>query len=103
MKKIWLKHKNKWNWKQNYYWSCHDKYIITQELNKLTSENFSARLAQANLTNKIDASHFVKKTDFGDKQKSLNKNALNELSKKVKVISTKGLTRHQFCTNFCWS
>ena len=28
----------------------HDKYITTQECNKLTSENFTARLAKANLT-----------------------------------------------------
>ena len=27
----------------------HDKYITTQEFNKLTEENFTARLAQANL------------------------------------------------------
>ena len=27
----------------------HDKYITTQEFNKLTSENISATLAQANL------------------------------------------------------
>ena len=31
----------------------HDKYITTQEFNKLTSENFIARLAQANLESKI--------------------------------------------------
>ena len=30
------------------------KYITTQECNKLTSENFEARLKQANLMNKID-------------------------------------------------
>ena len=30
----------------------HDKYITTQELNKLTSENFIARLAKANLAKK---------------------------------------------------
>ena len=27
----------------------HDKYITTQEFNKLTAENFAARLSQANL------------------------------------------------------
>ena len=59
----------------------HDKYIITPEFNKLTWENFAARLAQANLTSKIDTGNFVKKkTDFEDK---LNKN-LNE-----KVTSNK--------------
>ena len=41
----------------------HDKYITTQEFNKLTSESFAARLKEANL---------VTKTDFDDKLKSLN-------------------------------
>ena len=31
----------------------HAKYILTQELNKLAAENFSARLKQANLVSKI--------------------------------------------------
>ena len=42
----------------------HDKYIITQEFNKLTSENFTARLKQANLASKNDIANFVKKTDL---------------------------------------
>ena len=37
----------------------YDKYITTPEFNKLTAENFAARLGQANL---------VTKTDFDDKQ-----------------------------------
>ena len=64
----------------------HDKCITTQEFNKLTSEKFTARLKQANLASKSDIANFIKKTD-------LNKNELNELSKKVKAISTKGLTK----------
>ena len=32
----------------------HAKYITTQELNKLTAENFAARLKQANLVSKAD-------------------------------------------------
>ena len=32
----------------------HAKYIITQEFNKLTAENFAARLTQANLVSKTD-------------------------------------------------
>ena len=32
----------------------HDKYITTPEFNKLTAENFIARLAQANLMTKTD-------------------------------------------------
>ena len=42
----------------------HDKYITTPEFNKLTLENFAARLKQANLVNK---------TDFDNKLKNLNK------------------------------
>ena len=47
----------------------HDKYITTQEFNKLTSEHFTARLKQENLASDID--NIVKK---------INKlNELNEL------------------------
>ena len=42
----------------------HDKYITTEEYNKLTSENFTARLKQANLTSKSDIANFVKKDRF---------------------------------------
>ena len=41
----------------------HDKYITTQEFNKLSTENFNARLAQANL---------IAKTDFDAKLQSLS-------------------------------
>ena len=73
----------------------HDKYITTPEFNKLTSENFAARLKQANLASKSDIANFVNKTDFDNKLKDVtsNKNELNELSKKVKPISAKGLTK----------
>ena len=58
-------------------------------------ENFATRLAQENLASKNDIANFVKKTDFDNKLKNVtsNKNELNELSKKVKAISTKGLTK----------
>ena len=69
-----------------------DKYIATQEFNKLTSESFTARLKQLNLSSKINIANLVKETDFENKITS-NKNKLNELLKKVKEISTKGLTR----------
>ena len=42
----------------------HDKYITTSEFNKVTTENFAARLAQANL---------VTKTDFDNKLINLDK------------------------------
>ena len=51
----------------------HDKYITTQEFNKLTSENFASRLWQANLPIKNDIAASVKKTDFDDQPKKLNK------------------------------
>ena len=78
----------------------HDKYITTQEFNKLAAENVTARLAQANLASKNDIANFVKKTDF-DKNVTSNKikhvlveNELNELSEKVKARSTKGQTKN---------
>ena len=56
----------------------HDKYIITQKCNKLKSDNFTA-----NLGSKNDIANFVKKTDFDDKLKKLNKKGT---SKKKKII-----------------
>ena len=49
-----------------------NKYITTQEFNKLTAGNFAARLNQANLATKADIADFVEKTDFHDKLKNLN-------------------------------
>ena len=73
----------------------HDKYITTAEFDKLTSENFAARLKQANLESKSNIANFVNMTDFINKLKDVtsNKNELHELSKKVKEISTKELTK----------
>ena len=45
------------------------KYVTTPQFNKLTAENFTARLAQAYLASKSDIGNFVKKTDFDDKLK----------------------------------
>ena len=60
-----------------------DKYIVVQEFIQLTSENFTARLKQANLASKNDIANFVKKTDFDNKLKTVtsNKNELNGLPK----------------------
>ena len=44
-----------------------DRYITTPGFNKVTSENFTARLKQENLVSKIDIVKFVKKTDFDNK------------------------------------
>ena len=48
-----------------------DKYITTPEFNKLTSENFSARLKQVNLASKNDIANFVNKTDSNNKLKDV--------------------------------
>ena len=52
----------------------HDKYITTSEFNKLTVENFIARLKQANL---------VTKTDF---DKSLTRFTIKIASNKTKYL-----------------
>ena len=39
----------------------HDRYIATQGFNKLTTESFTARLAQANFVNINDIANFVKR------------------------------------------
>ena len=44
----------------------HDKYLATQEFNKLTSENLTERWTQANLASKKNIPNFVKKTDLND-------------------------------------
>ena len=72
----------------------HEKHITTQEFNKLTSENFAARLAQANLASKNDIPIFEKKIGFNKELKRLNENQRNELSKIVKAISLKGLWKN---------
>ena len=72
----------------------HDKYITTPKL-LLTAEIFDLRLKQGNLPSKSDIATFVNKTNFDNKLKDItsDKNELNELSKKVKAISTKGFTK----------
>ena len=60
----------------------HDKYITTQELNKLTSENFTARLKQANLASKNDIANFIKKTDFDESLKTVLLKKLKQYQQK---------------------
>ena len=82
----------------------HNYYITTQEFSKLTSEEFASRLAQASFASKNDIAVLIKTTDFDDKLKTLSKKVtsnkarhievntkLDDLEKKVKTISTKGL------------
>ena len=54
----------------------HGKYIATPEFNKLTLENFAARLEQANL---------VTKTEFDNKLTSLNKRITSNKTKHLKA------------------
>ena len=49
-----------------------NNYITTQELNKLTLENFPSRLAQANLASKNNVAYFAKNTDFDNEIKKFN-------------------------------
>ena len=94
----------------------HDKYITTPEFNKLTAENFAARLAQANLASKNDIAALVKKTSSNDKLKNSNKKVasnkikhrgiekkITDLTNKVAQTSEKGyyflLSRMHFTSN----
>ena len=63
----------------------HYEYITTQECNKLALANFSARLAQANLASKNYIANFVKKTDFDDKLRNVNKNVISNETTHVLV------------------
>ena len=67
--------------------------LLLQNLISL-QKMFDLRLKQANIASQSDSANFVNKTDFNNKLKDVmsNKNELNELSKKIKEISTKGLT-----------
>ena len=56
--------------------SDHNKYITTQEFNKLTAEKFGARLKQASL---------VSKTDFDNKPISFNRKISSNKSKYLEV------------------
>ena len=64
----------------------HDKYITTLEFNKLTAENFAARLKQANLATKTDfhnrLTSFIRKI-ASNKAKYLN------VQKKLNSLTTK--------------
>ena len=83
----------------------HGKYITTQEFNKLMADNSPARLAQTKLATKTDMDDFVKETDSDNKLKNINKKVtsnktrhvevktkLDNLAKKVIIMSTNGLT-----------
>ena len=76
------------------------KYITTQEFNKLTAENFAARLTQANLVNKTD---FDNKLTSFNKQITSNKTKHLEVQKKLNSLITRDynffLGRTYFASN----
>ena len=49
------------------------------------SENFAARLAQTNLASNNDIADCVKKTDFDDKLKNLNKKVTSNKARHIEV------------------
>ena len=51
----------------------------------LTTENLAARLAQVNLASKSDIANFLKKTEFDNKLKNLNKKVTSNKSKHLLV------------------
>ena len=62
------------------------KYITIQELNKLTVENYAAKLKQANLVNKTD---FDNKLTSFNKRITSNKTKHLEVQKKLNSLITK--------------
>ena len=71
-----------------------EKYIAAQESNKLTAEHFIARLAQENLASESNIANFVKKTDFDDKLRNLNKKITSNKTKHVLVKNEFKKYRH---------
>ena len=61
------------------------KYITASEFNKLTSESFASILAQGNLASKNVIANFIKKTDFDDKIKDLNKKITSNKTKHLLI------------------
>ena len=59
----------------------YDIYFNTQELNKLTADNFAVRLVLANLATKANIDDFIEKTDFDEKLKNLNKKVTSNKTK----------------------
>ena len=63
----------------------HNKYVNALEFNKLTAENFSERLKQANLVNKTD---FHKKLTSFNRKITSNKIKCLEVQKKLNILRT---------------
>ena len=74
-----------------------------KEFNKLTAENFAAKLKQSHLATEADIDNFIETPDFDEKLKKLNKEVtsnkskhletekkLTDITNKVAQISEKG-------------
>ena len=68
----------------------YDKYVTNLEFIKLTAKHFAARLPQANLASKSDIANFVKKADFDDKLKNVNKK-LHQIKQSIYYLKMKHL------------
>ena len=53
--------------------------------NLLMPENFASRMGQVNLASRNDIATFVKKTDFDDKLKDLNKKCTSDKAKHIET------------------
>ena len=75
----------------------HDKYITTSEFNKLTTENFKARLAQANLETKT-----ILDTELQDISNRITSNKSKHLlvENKMKKLKTFGSSYFKGKDNF---
>ena len=58
-----------------------NKCIATQEFSSLLWKSITARLAPVNLATKADITDLLKKADFDDKLKTLNKKVISRKSK----------------------
>ena len=68
----------------------HDICVTTEKCNELTSVNFDERSKQANLPSKNDIADFVKKRDFNDKLKNINKKVISNKTRHIKVNKKPG-------------
>ena len=68
------------------------KYVFIQQFNKLTVENFAARLKQANL---------VSKTDFDNKLATINRRITSNKAKYLEVQKKKNILITKYY-NFSW-
>ena len=59
--------------------------LLHKEFNKLTAENFVARLRQSHLATEADIDDFIENPDFDDKLKNLNKEVTSNKSKHLET------------------